>query len=240
MKSTKSETAPPVPYWTLVTMQAPRCATFDEWHHNFMKSIEDLNLLYGKMSWNQICLSILICDLEMMENKDRLMRNHMKLQSNLPQNNQIITWNPDWHSWSHRQDGYTVGHNSSTCTPESQKTLKVKLLHQGVAEMSWRWGASSRPVMLGKSHPVKNRNLSRLISILIRLKKKANPTVRGIHQCSKQIFQSHHPVVAGHLPTHFFFVNLMEKCYISVWKKGFFTHIVTWIQCHHPLTEQTF
>ncbi len=38
----------------------------------------------------------------------------------------------------------------------------------------------------------------------------------------------------------FFFTNLLEKCYILVQKKGFFTHIVTWIQCHHPLTKQTF
>jgi hypothetical protein len=56
----------------------------------------------------------------------------------------------------------------------------------------------------------------------------ANPTVRGIQQCSKQSFQPHHPGVSDPPPLDFFFLtNLLEKCYISVQTKGFFTHIVT-------------
>ena len=64
-----------------------------------------------------------------------------------------------------------------------------------------------------------------LIIITVHL---ANPTVRGIQQCSKQSFQPHHPGVSDPPPLDFFFLtNLLEKCYISVQKKGLFTHIVT-------------
>jgi hypothetical protein len=58
---------------------------------------------------------------------------------------------------------------------------------------------------------------------------KANPTVRGIQQCSKQSFQPHHPGVSETPPPRFFlffFANLLGKCYISVEKKGLFTHNV--------------
>jgi hypothetical protein len=58
----------------MFSLQAPRCATFDEWHRKFMKSIEDLNLLYGEISWDQIYLAIVIWALELMENKYKLLR----------------------------------------------------------------------------------------------------------------------------------------------------------------------
>ena len=58
----------------MFSLQAPKCATFDEWHRKFMKSIEDLNLLYGEISWNQIYLAIVIWALELMENKYKLLR----------------------------------------------------------------------------------------------------------------------------------------------------------------------
>ena len=38
----------------MFSLQAPRCATFDEWHHKLQNSIEDLNLIYGEISWDQI------------------------------------------------------------------------------------------------------------------------------------------------------------------------------------------
>jgi ribonuclease HI len=42
---------------------------------------------------------------------------------------------------------------------------------------------------------------------------KANPTVRGIQQCSKQSFQPHHPGVSDPPPPPvFFFSNLFGKC----------------------------
>ena len=47
---------------------------------------------------------------------------------------------------------------------------------------------------------------------------KANPTVRGIQQCSKQSFQTHHPGVSETPSPRLFFykTNLLGKCYISV------------------------
>ena len=47
-----------------------------------MKSIEDLNLLYGEIIRDQIHLVIVIWALELMENKYKLLRQHMKF--NLP------------------------------------------------------------------------------------------------------------------------------------------------------------
>ena len=76
----------------MFSLQAPRCATFDEWHRKFMKSIEDLNLLYGEISWNQIYLAIVMWALELMENKYKLLRQHMKL--NLPKSTKALLENP--------------------------------------------------------------------------------------------------------------------------------------------------
>jgi hypothetical protein len=45
-----------------------------------MKSIEDLNLLYGKISWDQIYLVIVIWALELMENKYKLLSTAHEVQ----------------------------------------------------------------------------------------------------------------------------------------------------------------
>jgi hypothetical protein len=76
----------------MFSLQAPRCATFDEWHRKFMKSIEDLKLLYGEISWDQINLAIVIWALELMENKYKLLRQHMKF--NLPTTTKALLENP--------------------------------------------------------------------------------------------------------------------------------------------------
>ena len=57
-----------------------------------MKSIEDLNLLYGEISWNQIYLAIVIWALELMENRYKLLRQHMKF--NLPTTTKALLENP--------------------------------------------------------------------------------------------------------------------------------------------------
>jgi len=48
----------------------------------------------------------------------------------------------------------------------------------------------------------------------------ANPTVRGIQQCSKQSFQPHHPGVLGLTPLDFFFKTNFWKNAIFQCKKG--------------------
>jgi hypothetical protein len=57
-----------------------------------MKSIEDLNLIYGEISWDQIYLDIVIWTLELMENKYKLLRQHMKF--NLPTTTKALLENP--------------------------------------------------------------------------------------------------------------------------------------------------
>jgi hypothetical protein len=51
-------------------------------------------------------------------------------------------------------------------------------------------------------------------------------------------------IILGVSPTpplgFFFFTNLLANAKFQCKKRGLFTHIVTWIQCHHPLTKQTF
>ena len=44
----------------MFSLQAPKCATFEEWHSKLQKSFEDLNLLYGAISWDQIYLAIVV------------------------------------------------------------------------------------------------------------------------------------------------------------------------------------
>ena len=57
-----------------------------------MKSIEDLNLLYGEISWDQIYLAIVKWALELMENKYKLLRQNMKF--NLPTTTKALLENP--------------------------------------------------------------------------------------------------------------------------------------------------
>ena len=57
-----------------------------------MKLIEDLNFLYGDISWDQIYLAIVIWALELMENKYRQVRHHMKFS--LPGPTKTLLGNP--------------------------------------------------------------------------------------------------------------------------------------------------
>ena len=76
----------------MFSLQAPKCATFEEWHRKLQKSIEDLNLLYGAISWDQIYLAIVVWALELMEDKYRQLRQHMKF--NLPGTTKALLENP--------------------------------------------------------------------------------------------------------------------------------------------------
>ena len=51
-----------------------------------------MNLLYGEISWNQIYLAIVIWALELMENKYKQLRQHMKF--NLPGTTKALLENP--------------------------------------------------------------------------------------------------------------------------------------------------
>jgi uncharacterized coiled-coil protein SlyX len=76
----------------MFSLQAPRCTTFAEWHRKLQKSIEDLNLLYGAISWDQIYLAIVVWALELMDNKYVQLRQHMKF--NLPGTTKALLENP--------------------------------------------------------------------------------------------------------------------------------------------------
>jgi hypothetical protein len=76
----------------MFSLQAPKCATFEEWHRKLQKSIEDLNLLYGAISWDQIYLAIVVWALELMEDKYMQLRQHMKF--NLPGTTKALLENP--------------------------------------------------------------------------------------------------------------------------------------------------
>jgi hypothetical protein len=54
--------------------------------------MEDLNLLYGAISWDQIYLAIMVWALELMEDKYRQLRQHMKF--NLPGTTKELLENP--------------------------------------------------------------------------------------------------------------------------------------------------
>jgi len=45
-----------------------------------MKVIEDLNLLYGEITWQQTYLAIVVWALELMDNRYQLLRQHMKFK----------------------------------------------------------------------------------------------------------------------------------------------------------------
>ena len=44
-----------------------------------MQKIEDLNLLYGQITWDQVYLAMVIWALELMGGKYQLLRQHVKL-----------------------------------------------------------------------------------------------------------------------------------------------------------------
>ena len=40
----------------MFSLQSSKYRKFDHWYHSFMKTIEDLNLLYGEITWEQTYL----------------------------------------------------------------------------------------------------------------------------------------------------------------------------------------
>ena len=58
-----------------------------------MKAIENLNLLYGEITWEQTYLTIVIWSLELMDNSYRLLRQHMKFK--LPSDTKELLKNPN-------------------------------------------------------------------------------------------------------------------------------------------------
>ena len=63
----------------MFSLQAPKYTTFDAWYRSFMQKIEDLNLLYGQITWDQVYLAMVIWALELMGGKYQLLRQHVKL-----------------------------------------------------------------------------------------------------------------------------------------------------------------
>jgi hypothetical protein len=64
----------------MFSLQAPRYTTFDGWYRSFMQKIEDLNLLYGQITWEQVYLAMILWALQLMGGRYQLLRQHMKFK----------------------------------------------------------------------------------------------------------------------------------------------------------------
>jgi len=62
----------------MFSLQAPRYTTFDAWYHSFMQKIEDLDLLYGQITWDQVYLTMVLWALQLMGGKYQVLRRHIK------------------------------------------------------------------------------------------------------------------------------------------------------------------
>ncbi len=58
----------------MFSLQAPRYTTFDGWYRSFMQKIEDLNLLYGQITWEQVYLAMILWALQLMGGRYQLLR----------------------------------------------------------------------------------------------------------------------------------------------------------------------
>ena len=66
----------------MLSLQAPRYTTFDTWYHSFVQKIEDLDLLYGQITWEQVYLAMVLWALQLMGSKYQVLRRYIKM--NLP------------------------------------------------------------------------------------------------------------------------------------------------------------
>ena len=115
----------------MFSLQASKYTKFDHWYRSFMKAIEDLNLLYGEITWEQTYLAIVIWALELMDDRYKLLRQHMKFK--LPSDTKELLKNPnetldnvikmvtqwDTQSMSYQEDN-GIGHRD-----HKQKTLTI-------------------------------------------------------------------------------------------------------------------
>jgi hypothetical protein len=115
----------------MFSLQSSKYTKFDHWYRSFMKAIEDLNLLYGEITWEQTYLAIVIWALELMDDRYKLLRQHMKFK--LPSDTKELLKNPnetldnvikmvtqwDTQSMSYQEDN-GIGHRD-----HKQKTLTI-------------------------------------------------------------------------------------------------------------------
>ena len=64
----------------MFSLQAPRYTTFDAWYRSFMQKIEDLDLLYGQITWDQVYLAMVLWALQLMGSKYQLLKQHAKFK----------------------------------------------------------------------------------------------------------------------------------------------------------------
>ena len=77
----------------MFSLQASKYTKFEHWYRSFMKAIEDLNLLYGEITWEQTYLAIVIWALELMDDRYELLRQHMKFK--LPSDTKELLKDPN-------------------------------------------------------------------------------------------------------------------------------------------------
>jgi hypothetical protein len=64
----------------MFSLQAPRYATFDGWYRSFMQKIENLNLLYEQITWEQVYLAMVLWVLQLNDSRYQVLRQHMKFK----------------------------------------------------------------------------------------------------------------------------------------------------------------
>ena len=64
----------------MFSLQAPKYTTFDTWYRHFMQEIENLDLLYGQITWEQVYLVMVLWALQFMSSRYKPLREHMKLK----------------------------------------------------------------------------------------------------------------------------------------------------------------
>ena len=64
----------------MFSLQDPKYTTFDVWYHNFMKKIENLDIFYGQITWDQVYLVMVLWVFQVMDNMYQLLRQHKKIR----------------------------------------------------------------------------------------------------------------------------------------------------------------
>ena len=138
----------------MFSLQASKYTKFDHWYRSFMKAIEDLNLLYGEITWEQTYLAIVIWALELMDDRYKLLRQHMKFK--LPSDTKELLKNPnetldnvikmvtqwDTQSMSYQEDNgiQQRDYQQKTLTmckmlgPPLQRTIQARMKHVRTAK----------------------------------------------------------------------------------------------------------
>jgi hypothetical protein len=160
-----------------------------------MKAIEDLNLLYGEITWEQTYLAIVIWALELIDDRYKLLRQHMKFK--LPSDTKELLKNPnetldnvikmvtqwDTQSMSYQED------NGLSQRDHKQKTLTIMSKMLGLPLQNNTGTDEACPYCKKPHHTLKqcwlrksDENLKDEVKMLI-------PSLKKIYKAQKDLLQ---------------------------------------------------